>query len=96
MISTVDYSAEGILQQALNLLKERGKDYDSGEERSMQKIVDMFSIPTGHNLTEVEGWFFMQCVKNVRYFTNSGGVHKDSLLDDVSYSSLKAEAALNK
>ena len=89
-------TSKDLLKEVIDLQEERGKGYENGKERSMQKIVDMFNIPTGHNLTEVEGWFFMQCLKNVRYFTNDGVVHRDSLLDDISYSSLKAEAALNK
>jgi hypothetical protein len=89
-------TSKDLLKEVIDLQEERGKGYENGKERSMQKIITSFNVTTGHNLTEVEGYFFMQCLKNVRYFTNSGVIHRDSLLDDISYSSLKAEAALNK
>ena len=87
-------TAEEILQQSLDLLKERGKDYDSGRERSMLKIVKLFNIITSHDLNETDGWLFMQLLKIVRQNTNTT-THVDSYLDDVAYSALKAESALN-
>ena len=85
-------SATSILAHCAELLAERGKDYDDGEERSMGKVVEMFNVATGHNLSETQGWLFMQLVKIVRQET-SKVVHKDSYLDDTSYSALKAESA---
>jgi len=88
-------SATDILQESLDLLKEKGKDYDTGEERSMYTIVKVFNIITSHHLTETEGWLFMQLLKIVRQNTNKNILHVDSFYDDVAYSALKAESAIN-
>jgi hypothetical protein len=80
-----------ILDNIKNLLDFKGQNYDKNQERSMKKTVDMFNIATGKNLTEVEGWFFMQILKNVRLFSNIDQAHVDSYIDDIAYSTLKAE-----
>lgn len=88
-------TASDYLNEAANLLSERGKQYDkSGQERSMEKIVKIFNIQTGRNLTTVEGWYFMQVLKDVRFFQNTEKPHEDSLLDGISYRGLMTEEAL--
>lgn len=88
-------SASDYLNEAANLLSERGKQYDKpGQERSMEKIVKIFNIQTGKNLTTVEGWYFMQVLKDVRFFQNTEKPHEDSLLDGISYRGLMTEEAL--
>jgi hypothetical protein len=84
-----------ILEKAAETIRERGKTYDpNGErERSMGQIVAMFNIATGHNLTEQQGWLFMQLLKIVRANMNTTP-HQDSLLDLVAYSALGAECVL--
>ena len=84
--------APTILKKAADLLEERGKDYDNGEERSMFRAVGAFNCVTGLKLTETQGWLLMQCVKLVRQ-QNAKGFHQDSYEDDVAYAALKAEAA---
>ena len=84
--------APAILKKAADLLEERGKDYDNGEERSMFRAVGAFNSVTGLKLTETQGWLLMQCVKLVRQ-QNAKGFHRDSYEDDVAYAALKAEAA---
>jgi len=86
------YTADGILMRAADLLRERGKAYDNGQERSMARAVDMFNIATDKGITEEQGWLLLQCVKIVREQT-SHGFHQDSYEDDISYAALKAEAA---
>lgn len=91
----LDKSASDYLNDAANLLSERGKQYDkSGQERSMEKIIRIFNDMTGQNLTTVEGWYFMQVLKDVRFFQNTEKPHEDSLLDKVSYAALMTEEAL--
>lgn len=78
-------------------LTERGKQYDaSGKEaeRSMKKIVTAFNAITGKDLTAVEGWAFMQVLKQVRFFSNTSAPHRDSLIDNGAYALLQAEEAL--
>lgn len=92
---TVNITAPELLQEASSIMEERGKQYDQeGGERSMSKTVDMFNTATGRDLTEVEGWFFMECLKNVRFFQNTKVPHADSIKDKIAYSALFGEAAL--
>lgn len=82
-------SAE-FLTLANEIQSDRGVQYDQLDgERSMGKIVDMFNTLTGHELTETEGWKFMQVLKLVR---SQGNYHEDSYVDCVSYAALAAES----
>lgn len=84
--------ATEFLQAAIDVQTERAKEYDSPEgERSMGRTVAAFNAVTGRDLTEAEGWLFLQTLKDVRQWS-AKGYHHDSALDGVSYSSLKAEA----
>lgn len=87
------YSAEGLLEDGLKVLSERGQQYDpkGKTERSMEKIVAAFKIITGKELTEAEGWMFMAVLKQVRSFQRPG-FHADSAQDFVCYSALYGEA----
>lgn len=88
-------SAPELLNEAARIMEERGKQYDKPEgERSMAKTITAFNIITGKNLTEVEGWLFMQILKDVRFFQNSTP-HEDSVKDKIAYAALFGEAALN-
>jgi len=85
-------TASQFLRSADAIMTERGKNYDNPQgERSMGKTVAVFNIITGHNLTEAEGWLFMQGLKDVRQWT-APTYHQDSAEDSVAYSALKAEA----
>lgn len=87
--------APALLDEAARIMEERGKQYDqSGGERSMGKVVAAFNIVTGQDLTEVEGWYLMELLKDVRFFSNTETPHADSLTDKIAYAALKAEAAL--
>lgn len=84
--------AAELLGRAAALMHERGQTYDEPEgERSMGKIVTAFNAITGRDLTESEGWMFMQQVKLVRLFTRSD-YHADSAEDNIAYAALLAEA----
>lgn len=87
------YSAEGLLEDGIKMLAERGKQYDPAgkAERSMEKTVRAFSIITGKPLTEAEGWMLMAILKAVRSFQRPG-FHADSAQDFVCYASLFGEA----
>lgn len=80
------------LNQAKELMEERGKTYDkSDKERSMASTVIAFNAITGNHLTESEGWEFMLILKQVRQFSNPD-FHQDSAEDSVAYSALLAES----
>jgi hypothetical protein len=90
--------AKEYLQQAVDTMNSRASEYDkeAKEERSMGKIVTAFNAITGQDLTEVQGWAFMQCLKMVRLHSNPETYHEDSAIDNISYSALEAEAWSNK
>ena len=85
-------SALNILDNAKAHMEERASEYDKPEgERSVPAIVAAFNAITGHNMTEAEGWLFLQLLKQVRLFSASG-FHQDSAEDNVAYGALLAEA----
>ena len=88
--------AENLLVQASEVMAERGKQYDKPEgERSMARTVAAFNLITGQDLTETQGWQFMETLKAVRCFTGDK-LHPDSMLDGIAYSALKAESGFNE
>lgn len=89
-------TAPDLLQQAAQLLAERGQQYDkSGNERSAAKIVAAFNTITGRDLTPGEGWLFLTLLKAVRFYSNTETPHRDSLEDMIAYAALHAEEYLN-
>lgn len=86
-------TAPAMLQKAADLLVERGKQYDQPAtgERSAARIVTAFNAITRRDLTEAEGWLFLQLLKQVRLF-NAPGYHADSAEDNIAYGALLAEA----
>jgi hypothetical protein len=84
--------AAELLGRAAAHMHDRSSVYDEPEgDRSMGKIVTAFNAITGRDLTESEGWMFMQQVKLVRLFTRSE-YHADSAEDNIAYAALLAEA----
>jgi hypothetical protein len=85
-------TASEYLQEAIDTLGQRGKEYDRSQqqERSMEKIVVAFNWITGQDLTEQQGWAFMQVLKLVRLHNNDR-FHEDSALDAIAYAALAAE-----
>ena len=85
-------TAYGILTQAGDEMANRAETYDKPEgERSMAKTVAAFNVITGHELTEQQGWQFMELLKIVR--SNQGGYRADSFIDGAAYAALAGEAA---
>lgn len=84
--------ASDILAQAAAEMKDRGATYDQPEgERSMGKTVAAFAAVTGVQMSEQQGWQFMELLKMVR--SNQGGYRADSFVDGAAYASLAGEAA---
>jgi hypothetical protein len=89
---TKNKAAPDFLKDAIAVMEERGKQYDSNkQERSMGKTVEAFNIITGKQLTESEGWLLLQLLKDVRQWSKPE-YHEDSALDCIAYSALKAES----
>lgn len=83
-----------ILNEAVQIMSERGKSYDKSggqAERSMPKIVAMFNALTGHELTAAQGWKFMACLKLAR--SEQGEHREDNYLDGAAYFALAGEEA---
>ena len=84
--------ASDILAQAAAEMKDRGATYDQPQgERSMGKTVAAFAAVTGIQMSEQQGWQFMELLKMVR--SNQGGYRADSFVDGAAYASLAGEAA---
>lgn len=82
-----------ILSNVGTILAQRGSSYDSNQERSMNRIVEAFNAIHKTNLTEEQGWNFMELLKMVRFFTaNSDEVKQDSMVDGIAYGVLRGEA----
>lgn len=85
-------TAPGVLEAGAKHMRDRAVTYDKPEgERSMEKVVQMFNLLYGHNLTETEGWRFMLLLKLVR--STQGAFKLDNFEDAVAYEALAAEAA---
>ena len=84
------------LEKAIDVQKERGKNYDKNEERSAGKVADIFNILRDKDLTETDVFLILQILKQVRYCQHFDNPHEDSLLDNIAYASLFAEAAMRK
>ncbi len=86
-------SAIEFLNNAAQHQRDRAAAYDSPDgERSMAKTVEIFNAFHDLGMTEVQGWHFMQILKDVRLFQNAEEFHRDSGEDGISYASLKCEA----
>ena len=72
---------------------ERGKQYDeSGKgERSFSAAAQAFNAVTGKDLKGSDVCLILEMVKLVRQYSAPERLHKDSVIDKVSYSSLWAE-----
>lgn len=90
-LSSEVLTAPQFLMRAVELLGERGQDYDKEQERSGDKIAQAFSAITGIEIGAAEVYLMLQIVKDVRQWT-AKGFHRDSAEDSVSYAALKSEA----
>ena len=79
------------LNACVKVQTERGTEYEGdGQERSFEKMAIIFNTKTGKDLTAAHMALIMQDLKDIRQFS-ADRYHEDSVLDNVSYSSLKAE-----
>jgi hypothetical protein len=76
-----------LLQQASEIIGERGADY-GGIEDNFQLIADLASLRLGRDIHPFEVAIIMVCVKNARAF--SSPTHIDSRLDAMNYEAFAA------
>ena len=85
-------TAADILRAGLGHMEDRAATYDAEQgERSMSKTVKMFNELYGFNLSEEQGWAFMEILKLVR--TSQGNYRADNYEDGAAYMGLMGEAA---
>jgi hypothetical protein len=78
------------LRRAADLIEQRGKQRDSDTgERSMARTVAAFNAIYGTNLTETQGWHFMELLKMAR--SSQGAYVADDFDDKVAYAAIAAE-----
>lgn len=78
------------LRRAADLIEQRGKQRDSDTgERSMARTVGAFNAIYSTNLTETQGWHFMELLKMAR--SSQGAYVADDFDDKVAYAALAAE-----
>ena len=91
---------QALLQQAAQTIAARGAERDTAgagaqQERSMAATVAAFNAIEGTQLTERQGWAFMQTLKLVRASATArnGRYNADDYLDGAAYAALGAECA---
>lgn len=85
-------TADEISDLAKSTMDNRAKEYDAPSgERSMAKTVAAFNTYYGHNLSELDGWNFMRCLKMAR--ESQGDFKLDNYVDGTAYSALAGECA---
>lgn len=96
MASNASIPPDKILNEAAAALRQRGVDYDgkgyAGGERSMEQTVAIFKAFTGIELSELDGWRFLLCLKMAR--STTGKPKLDTYVDLAGYAALTGECAL--
>lgn len=86
------YTAADHLEAVRAVIGARGQQRDlPNGERTMARCVRVFNALTDHELSVVDGWLFMQVLKQCRM--RAGKYTPDDYLDNTGYSALMAEAA---
>lgn len=84
--------AHEILEDCKQVLIERGKQRDKPNgERSMNLCVRLFQLRTGVELSEQQGWLFMECLKQARE-ANGTVDNPDDITDQINYLALRLES----
>ena len=82
--------AVDFIKKAAEILEDRAKDRDAPQgERSMKRAVAIFKARTDVELSEYQGWVFMQCLKHAR--EAQGAYSLDDTVDDIGYAALRGE-----
>ena len=81
--------SETAIEKAKRIVDDHAGDRDSGKERSMKLIVDVFNTLTGNTLTEHDGDVFMVCLKLVRMQRDKG--NDDNYIDAIGYLQMASE-----
>lgn len=89
--TTVAINADTILHNAATEMQDRAASRDTPEgERSMGRCVKAFNAMFGTELTETQGWQFMELLKMAR--SVGGEFRLDDFTDGVAYAALAGES----
>jgi hypothetical protein len=84
--------AQDFLNEGLNILGERGRQYGSNErECSFPQVAQAFNAITGHSLLGSDVCLMLALVKQVRQYAQPERFHEDSAVDGVNYTALQAQ-----
>jgi hypothetical protein len=87
----VKMTSVDFLNACKRIQEERGSEYEvEGGERSFGKVAISFNATTGKDLSAAHIALILQILKDVRMFSKDN-YHHDSVVDCISYASLKAE-----
>ena len=89
-IASLATNATQLLRTSADTIDNRAAGRDVEQERSMARTVAIFKAATGVELTELEGWKFMQALKMARSFA---GFNIDDYIDGAAYAALAGECA---
>lgn len=86
-------TSEKILELAAKEMRDRAAYYDAPDgERSMARTVAAFNAIHGTQITEVQGWQFMELLKMAR--STQGAPREDNHVDGAAYAALAGEARM--
>lgn len=92
--------AADLLRLAAETIEQRGKQngYDKKEEKSAPKIATIYNAKKGDNLTPLDVWDLLICLKEARLeaILSNKSDPTDTLIDLISYNALKAEQILTE
>lgn len=92
-------NAADLLRLAAETIEQRGKQngYDRKQEKSAPKIATIYNAKKGANLTPLDVWDLLICLKEARLeaILSNNSDPTDTLIDLISYNALKAEQILN-
>ncbi|EGN9545170.1 hypothetical protein IS268_002737 [Escherichia coli] len=92
--------ATDLLRLAAETIEQRGKQngYDKKEEKSAPKIAAIYNAKKGANLTTLDVWDLLICLKEARLeaILSNNSDPTDTLIDLISYNALKAEQILTE
>lgn len=89
-MTRTNHDAASLLIEAADIIADRAllRDQPTGE-RSMARTVAAFNALTGVQITELQGWQFMVCLKLAR--ASAGAPHLDDYTDAAAYAALAGE-----
>ena len=86
--------AEQIIYKCFEILKERGKRYDSDRERKMDKTISIYNQISNRTLSVEDGYKLMISLKLARMFQSE--YYEDDYIDLINYVALLAEYMSSK